>query len=628
MSAPTAYLTNVNGLPYYVPLAKTLTPSEPPRLLFGNNASSSLGPATLFVLSSPPNPEALTANVKSWLQTDDVFTTAFLASVYFLIANTSSLPSLGEGVEALLSEWGTKSAHVLYEQDDQHHATAWRSGPYFTSADSLWPAWRIFPDLNSAFVFPVVPSEENSRKFVIPGTAGVPVPSRCFFEPASPKKPLSGMRVVIKDNIDMHGVTTSAGNRAYGELYGAKAKNADVVERLLDAGAVIIGRVKTVQFAAGANAKDWFDFQAPFNPRGEGYQDPGCSSAGSATAVSAYDWVDIALGTDTFGSVIGPASEHGLFALRPTIGSVSTAGVVPQSHRELDTVGLLSRTVKAATAATRALMSTDLTKRFCAARTQLIFPVDFFDNWPEEYLRVVEPVISKLEDFLKVKRTRINIRAKFREDGVGGSKSMEEYLDTTTAHIQLYDCYRNCLPFLKEYEARFNKTPFADPYIKYKWGLGKALTDGQYQEAITRRNVYRDWMLNTILPQSYDSDFSKILIMPNGYMDPFYRHEYDARTLEEGAHRKQGFGFKDSFVTALPGLPFFNVPIGQFPYESSVSNRTEYLSTNIAFMGPRGSDYSLVQLLEEFLHSSPELHSSVGTGSTLFAVKAAPTPSL
>jgi Asp-tRNA(Asn)/Glu-tRNA(Gln) amidotransferase A subunit family amidase len=107
------------------------------------------------------------------------------------------------------------------------------------------------------------------------------------------------MRVVIKDNIDMQGVPTSAGNRAYGELYGIKEKNAEVVDRLLNAGAAILGRVKTVQFASGENAKDWFDYQAPFNPRGDGYQDPGCSSAGSATATSAYEWVDIALGTDS-----------------------------------------------------------------------------------------------------------------------------------------------------------------------------------------------------------------------------------------------------------------------------------------------------------------------------------------
>ncbi|KAK0660449.1 amidase signature domain-containing protein [Cercophora samala] len=99
--------------------------------------------------------------------------------------------------------------------------------------------------------------------------------------------PPSGTRAVIKDVIDMAGVSTSAGNKVYSGLHGARENNAVCVEKLLDAGAVILGWVKMVQY------------QPPFNPRGDGYQDPGCSSAGSATAASAYYWVDIALGTDS-----------------------------------------------------------------------------------------------------------------------------------------------------------------------------------------------------------------------------------------------------------------------------------------------------------------------------------------
>jgi len=146
---------------------------------------------------------------------------------------------------------------------------------------------------------------------MIPGTSGVPVPSRTYYDASSEEKPLSGSRVVIKDVIDMAGVPTSAGNKAYGILYGVKEKNAVCVEKLLDAGAVILGRVKTVQFASGENAKDWFDYQPPFNPRGDGYQDPDCSSAGSATASSAYDWIDAALGTDSGCFLPGPAEPFG-----------------------------------------------------------------------------------------------------------------------------------------------------------------------------------------------------------------------------------------------------------------------------------------------------------------------------
>lgn len=107
------------------------------------------------------------------------------------------------------------------------------------------------------------------------------------------------MRIAIKDNIDLKGVRTSAGSRAYQTLYPEKECNATCVEKLLEAGAVVVGKTKTVQFASGENARDWIDFSPPFNPRGDGYQEPGGSSTGSATAVSAYDWIDATLGTDS-----------------------------------------------------------------------------------------------------------------------------------------------------------------------------------------------------------------------------------------------------------------------------------------------------------------------------------------
>jgi len=107
------------------------------------------------------------------------------------------------------------------------------------------------------------------------------------------------MRIAIKDNIDLKGVRTSVGSRAYQALYAEKARSAACVTKLLEAGAVIVGKTKTVQFASGENARDWIDYSAPFNPRGDGYQEPGGSSTGSATAASAYDWIDATLGTDS-----------------------------------------------------------------------------------------------------------------------------------------------------------------------------------------------------------------------------------------------------------------------------------------------------------------------------------------
>ncbi|KAB5551392.1 hypothetical protein GE09DRAFT_1288026 [Coniochaeta sp. 2T2.1] len=126
-------------------------------------------------------------------------------------------------------------------------------------------------------------------------------------------------------------------------------------------------------------------------------------------------------------------------------------------------------------------------------------------------------------------------------------------------------------------------------------------------------------MLTQVLPQAPGGqDFDRILVMPSGYMDPFYRHEYDGRTLEEGARRKQGFGFKDTTLVVLLGLPFINIPITQFPYESAVSGLTELLPGDIALVGPKGSEVALLQMVEEFLGAVKGLHASVQTGSVPF----------
>lgn len=115
---------------------------------------------------------------------------------------------------------------------------------------------------------------------------------------------------------------------------------------------------------------------------------------------------------------------------------------------------------------------------------QLLYPADMFGSLPE-YSTFTEPFIQQLEEFLGVKRVNVSIREKFKEQDIAGGKSIDEFLSQvslqlrkvkwtantiqTAARIQLFDCYRSCAPFLDEYKKTFNKTAFADPYIRFKW---------------------------------------------------------------------------------------------------------------------------------------------------------------
>ena len=155
-----------------------------------------------------------------------------------------------------------------------------------------------------------------------------------------PLSPLDGMTLAVKDNIDVAGMPTTAG---LGFRSGCIAgHDAFVVARLRAAGVVIVGKANMHPAAFGATNRN-ADFGNCVNPAHPGLV-PGGSSGGSAAAVVA-GWADIALGSDTMGSVRIPASYCGAAGIKPSAGAISAASVVPLCGR-LDSLGLLARDVQ------------------------------------------------------------------------------------------------------------------------------------------------------------------------------------------------------------------------------------------------------------------------------------------
>jgi allophanate hydrolase len=156
---------------------------------------------------------------------------------------------------------------------------------------------------------------------------------------AGPKDlPLYGLPFAIKDNIDVAGLDTTAGCPAFAYR---PAHSAAVVERLVAAGALPIGKTNLDQFATGLNGTR-SPYGTPINPIDPAYL-PGGSSSGSAVAVSA-GLVSFALGTDTAGSGRVPAAFTNLVGVKPTYGLISTDGVVP-ACASLDCVSIFALTV-------------------------------------------------------------------------------------------------------------------------------------------------------------------------------------------------------------------------------------------------------------------------------------------
>ncbi|RZF31550.1 amidase [Paraburkholderia sp. UYCP14C] len=144
--------------------------------------------------------------------------------------------------------------------------------------------------------------------------------------------------IAIKDSIDIAGYATTAASRALADAPPAP-EHAEVVQRLLDAGWRITGKTNMHELAFGMTGINDFS-GTPLNPQ-DAARIPGGSSSGSASAVG-QKLVDAALGTDTGGSVRGPAACCGVIGLKPTFGRVSRHGVAPRVTT-LDCVGPFTR---------------------------------------------------------------------------------------------------------------------------------------------------------------------------------------------------------------------------------------------------------------------------------------------
>jgi len=163
--------------------------------------------------------------------------------------------------------------------------------------------------------------------------------------------PLAGLSLAVKDNVDVRDMPTTAGLAAFAGRIATR--DAPCVAGLRRAGAAILGKVAMHEGALGATT------DAPrlcHNPLRPGFT-PGGSSGGSGAAVAA-GFADLAIGTDTMGSVRIPAAYCGVVGLKPTAGLVSRSGVVPLSPR-FDHVGMLAATPRRAAQGLEAMAGDD-----------------------------------------------------------------------------------------------------------------------------------------------------------------------------------------------------------------------------------------------------------------------------
>ncbi|WP_255192235.1 Asp-tRNA(Asn)/Glu-tRNA(Gln) amidotransferase subunit GatA [Natronobeatus ordinarius] len=344
--------------------------------------------------------------------------------------------------------------------------------------------------------------------------------------------PLAGRTVAVKDNISTKDVRTTCGSRMLEEY--VPPYDATVIERLKEAGATIVGKANMDEFGMGSTTETSY-FGPTDNPAAPGHV-PGGSSGGSAAAVAAGE-ADLALGTDTGGSIRCPAAFCGVVGIKPTYGLVSRYGLVAYGN-SLEQIGPFAPTVAEAAELLEVIAGPD--ERDATTRDegadasyadaadgdvdglQIGVPTELLEGADEGVLETFWDAIATLED--------------------QGAEYHEVSLPSVEHAVEAY--YVIAMSEASSNLARFDG-------VRYGHSGGY---DGNWNEAFSkaRKEGFGDEVKRRILLGTY--------ALSAGYHDKYYKKAQDAR-----AWVKQDFdsALEDADVLASPTMPVPPFELGE-----------------------------------------------------------------
>ncbi|APH73674.1 amidase [Aquibium oceanicum] len=364
--------------------------------------------------------------------------------------------------------------------------------------------------------------------------------------PHAPEGPLAGLTLAIKDIFDIAGQKTGGGNPQKLAEAVAAASTAPAVQALLDAGANFVGRTQTDELTfslMGQNAH----YPFPVNPAAPD-RVTGGSSSGSAAAV-AGGLADIALGSDTGGSIRAPASFCGLVGLRTTHGAISLEGTMPLAP-SLDTFGWFAKDIGTYETVGEVLLGAPARRegklfRLAALDDLLLGPAE-----EAEYARMVEKVAATIDA---------------PETSPPLSHSIDD-LYWCFRKIQSHEAWQVHGPWISAADRRLG------PGVRERFEFGSTIDAATFASETARRNAFREEFAQMLGDDG-------ILVMPTvPGAAPLKNATFDdLQTYRERALRLL-------CLSGLSGFPQITLPLGT----------VDGAPFGISLLGPAGSDMALI----------------------------------
>ena len=372
-----------------------------------------------------------------------------------------------------------------------------------------------------------------------------------FEVPGAARGPMKGLTFATKDIFDVAGHVTGCGNPDWLAAHGPATRNAAAVQRLLNSGAHMMGKTITDEFAFSLNGQN-FHYGTPRNavtPE----RIPGGSSCGSVSAV-AHGIVDLALGSDTGGSIRIPAALNGIYGIRPTHGAVDIGGVMRLAP-SFDTVGWFARDARTLRRAGEVLPPADRAglalSRFYVAR----------DAFAVADTAIVDAVRAAM------KRAALPVTAEIDlATELGG---LAQWLKRFR-RLQPREIWANLGDWIDTHKPRFG------PEIAERFALCKSVAAtpaGDDQAFRERVAAHLDRVLGP----------DGILLIPTaGTIAP---------RLDAGKEELAQFRDRTLSLTSIAGL-------GCLPQVQIPAGRVDGAAVGLSLVGPRGSDRALLALAE------------------------------
>lgn len=470
-------------------------------------------------------------------------------------------------------------------------------------------AYQLMEDPAQAFMTGVVEECDDGYK-PFPGGA-IPVPA------AVGTGPLAGLRFAAKDLFHVKGVKTSGGSKSHYLAYPPQNHTSGIVLKNIEAGASLVGKTKTTAFALTTTHNGWeVDYHDPFNVRGDGYLTTAGSSSGSGAAVTAYDWIDFAIGSDTGGSVRGPATQGGLYGYRPSQGFYDLEDVVV-CVLSLDTPGFFTRSPELfSTLFSVWSKDTELEKDMDSFTmpTKMLHRTDLAPLENKETQAMLDGFFKKVEDHFNMTSETIDLDELWMDHAV--NESITDYFSTVYLDLNSLESWDlNGEPLTQAFSALTNgASPPVDPSVNLTWTNGQNETiRSRYDEAIRRGQQFRDFYTEHVNPTNEDTCSESIIAYT--YFTDVPDNRQDLVEFDFTGGDVTG-GFWNTLPQSYGGAPEIIVPFGQVEYFSNFTRRMEYRPITASFSAARGCDAVLFKMVDDLAQAG--LVGEVQTGRLAF----------